>query len=508
MFQDFLDNLVYMTFEDRGGFWLACTVVLAVILIYQLLLRFAPRAVAPVHKFLSRHPLIWICIPAALLIYFVYVSLGWNLWVSVSDWQAGELEASYGWGGFGNYAKMFGSANFWPALKNTLLLFCLIPLCLLLGLGLAKLCSVRGAKEQQLLALLACMLLLYFTGVANLYSASGTRVETGFAFESFYQRQLVWGLCGLGCMLLAMLFDYRQLRNLAWPAYLVFLILLMLVPLVGSTFYGAKRWISFGLFTIQPSEPIKIAVLILVARLLARDSQPLGWKNFISVLAVGLVPMVFILKQPDLGTAMMVLLIMGGMILFHGLRRYVLGTCLLAVPGVAALMWCVLMHDYQKQRVLTFLNPGDDPLGAGYHILQSRIAIGSGELWGKGYMEGMMNKLNFLPERHSDFALAVFGEEWGFVGCVALVTLFCLFLLSIFSTVVQAKDRFGSMLAVGVFFYFFWQICINMGMVIGLMPVVGIPLPFISYGGSATVVNFTLLGIVLNVSMRRFMFKS
>mgnify|MGYP000963794858 CR=1 FL=1 len=180
----------------------------------------------------------------------------------------------------------------------------------------------------------------------------------------------------------------------------------------------------------------------------------------------------------------------------------------LAVPGVAALMWCVLMHDYQKQRVLTFLNPGDDPLGAGYHILQSRIAIGSGELWGKGYMEGMMNKLNFLPERHSDFALAVFGEEWGFVGCVALVTLFCLFLLSIFSTVVQAKDRFGSMLAVGVFFYFFWQICINMGMVIGLMPVVGIPLPFISYGGSATVVNFTLLGIVLNVSMRRFMFKS
>lgn len=357
-------------------------------------------------------------------------------------------------------------------------------------------------------ALLACMLLLYFTGVANLYSASGTRVETGFAFESFYQRQLIWGLCGLGCMLLATLFDYRQLRNLAWPAYLFFLVLLMLVPLIGSTFYGAKRWISFGLFTIQPSEPIKIAVLILVARLLARDSQPLGWKNFFSVLAVGLVPVVFILKQPDLGTAMMVLLIMGGMILFHGLRRYVLGTCLLAVPGVAVLMWCVLMHDYQKQRVLTFLNPGDDPLGAGYHILQSRIAIGSGELWGKGYMEGMMNKLNFLPERHSDFALAVFGEEWGFVGCVALVTLFCLFLLSIFSTVVQAKDRFGSMLAVGVFFYFFWQICINMGMVIGLMPVVGIPLPFISYGGSATVVNFTLLGIVLNVSMRRFMFKS
>ena len=199
--------------------------------------------------------------------------------------------------------------------------------------------------------------------------------------------------------------------------------------------------------------------------------------------------------------------IMGGMILFHGLRGYVLKTCLLAVPCVAALMWFVVMHDYQRQRILTFLDPGSDPRGAGYHILQSLIAIGSGQMWGKGFTEGTAGKLRFLPERHSDFAVAVFGEEWGFVGCVALVTLFSLFLLSIFSTAMQAKDRFGSLLVVGVFFYFFSQIVINMGMVIGLMPVVGIPLPFISYGGSATVVNFTLLGIVLNVSMRRFMFK-
>ena len=192
---------------------------------------------------------------------------------------------------------------------------------------------------------------------------------------------------------------------------------------------------------------------------------------------MGLVPVVFILKQPDLGTAMMVLLIMGGMILFHGLRRYVLGTCLLAVPGVAAFMWCVLMHDYQKQRVLTFLNPGDDPLGAGYHILQSRIAIGSGELWGQGLHGGHDEQAQLPARAPLGLRPGRVRREWGFVGCVALVTLFCLFLLSIFSTVVQAKDRFGSMLAVGVFFYFFWQICINMGMVIGLMPVVGIPCP-------------------------------
>ena len=355
--------------------------------------------------------------------------------------------------------------------------------------------------------LLACMLLLYLVGVGNLYSASGTRVESGLAFNSFYQRQIIWGLCGLACMLLAMMFDYRQLRNLAWPFFFLTIFLLLLVPIAGKTVYGAKRWISLGFMSLQPSELAKLSVLVLAARLLARDSRPLGWKDFFSVFFICLLPCALIITQPDLGTTMLLLLILAGMILFHGLKGYVLKTCLLAVPGVGALMWFVGMHDYQRQRILTFLDPGNDPRGTGYHIIQSRIAIGSGELWGKGFKEGTQSQLRFLPERHSDFAVAVFGEEWGFVGCVALVTLFCLFLLSIFSTAVQAKDRFGSMLVVGVFFYFFWQILINMGMVIGIMPVVGIPLPFISYGGSATLVNFTLLGIVLNVSMRRFMFK-
>ncbi len=355
--------------------------------------------------------------------------------------------------------------------------------------------------------LLACMLLLYLVGVGNLYSASGTRVETGLAFNSFYQRQIIWGLCGLACMLLAMAFDYRQLRNLAWPFFFLTMLLLLLVPIAGKTVYGAKRWLSLGFMSVQPSELAKLSVLVLAARLLARDGLPLGWKDFIAIVFICVLPCALIVTQPDLGTTMLILLILAGMILFHGLKGYVFKTCLLAVPCFGAFMWFVGMHDYQRQRILTFLDPTTDPRGTGYHIIQSRIAIGSGELWGKGFKEGTQSQLRFLPERHSDFAVAVFGEEWGFVGCVALVTLFCLFLLSIFSTAAQAKDRFGSTLVVGVFFYFFWQILINMGMVIGIMPVVGIPLPFISYGGSATVVNFTLLGIVLNVSMRRFMFK-
>ena len=177
MFQDFVDNLYAMTFEDHGGFWTICGALLAVIVAYQLLLRFAPKAVAPVHSFLKKHPLIWICIPAALLIYFVYVSLGWNLWVSVSDWEAGELEASYGFGGFGNYVKMFNSSNFWPALKNTLLLFCLIPLCLLLGLGQALIMDqgLRGTAVFRTLILLPFALSFVVTGTvwAYMYRPTG-----------------------------------------------------------------------------------------------------------------------------------------------------------------------------------------------------------------------------------------------------------------------------------------------------------------------------------------------
>lgn len=355
--------------------------------------------------------------------------------------------------------------------------------------------------------LIGCVLALFLVGVSNLYSASGTRLEDGITMSDFYQRHLIWGCGGMLLMLIAMCVDYRKLRNFAWIFYLFSLVLLLLVPVAGKTVYGAKRWLSLGFMSIQPSELAKLAVLVLAARVLANDGLPLGWKDFIKVLLIGLVPCALVVLQPDLGTTLLILFILGGMILFHGIKGYVLKTCLVAAPCAALFMWFVGMHDYQRQRILSFLNPDNDPRGAGYHILQSRIAIGSGEIWGKGFGEGTQSQLRFLPERHSDFAVAVFGEEWGFVGCVALVTLFCLFLLAIFSTAAQAKDRFGSMLVVGVFFYFFWQIFINMGMVIGLMPVVGVPLPFISYGGSAMLVNFTLLGIVLSVSMRRFMFK-
>lgn len=355
-------------------------------------------------------------------------------------------------------------------------------------------------------SLLACVLILFLVGVGNLWSASGTRMEDGVAFSDFYQRQLIWGACGLFCMFVCMCIDYHKLSNIAWLLYGISIVLLLLVPVAGKTVYGAKRWLSLGFMSIQPSELAKLAVLVLAARLLAKDGECLGWKEFFKIIGICMAPAGLILIQPDLGTTLLLLFILAFMILFHGVRSYVFKTCALLAPCAVAFMWFVGMHDYQRQRILAFLNPGNDPRGSGYHILQSRIAIGSGEIWGKGFGEGTQSQLRFLPERHSDFAVAVFGEEWGFIGCVTLVLVFSLFLLAIFSTAIHARDRFGSMLSVGVFFYFFWQIVINMGMVIGLMPVVGVPLPFISYGGSATIINFTLLGIVLSVSMRRYMF--
>ncbi len=354
--------------------------------------------------------------------------------------------------------------------------------------------------------LLGFTLLLFGVGVLNLYSASGYRMGDEVSLMPYYHKQFIWGIAGMGCLITFMLFDYRHLAHIAWPLMFVTVVLLALVLVVGKTVYGAQRWLAFGGINFQPSELAKFSVLILGALLLSKKQTRLGWLGLFQILLVGLVPAGLIIVEPDLGSGLNVLLLLGGLILYQGLTGGVLKTLLIALPATIPMGWFFL-KPYQKQRILTLIDPSKDPLGSGYHIIQSRIAIGSGQLWGKGFLEGTQSQLRFLPEKHTDFAVAVFAEEWGFVGSIALVALFCIFLYLIVVTARGAKDRFGSFLAAGVFFYFFWQILINMGMVVGIMPVVGIPLPFVSYGGSATLVNFCLIGLVLNVSMRRFIFK-
>jgi rod shape determining protein RodA len=354
--------------------------------------------------------------------------------------------------------------------------------------------------------LLGAAVILFFLGVLNLYSASGYRLEDGMSVAPYFNKQLIWGAMGMCSMLVFMFFDYRHLKTIAWPLFWTTVVLLIAVFFAGKTIYGARRWLDLGFMNFQPSELAKIAILIVGARILSKEREPLDFIRLGCVLSVGLLLAGLIIKQPDLGSGLSIIMILGGMILFRGVTPRVFKTALVAIPALMPLSWFFL-HDYQKRRIMTFLDPTNDPLGAGYHIIQSEIAIGSGGFWGKGFLEGTQSQLRFLPERHTDFAVAVFGEEWGFVGTMLLLSLFCFFLYQMVLIARDARGLFGSYLAAGVFFYFFWQILINTGMVLGLMPVVGIPLPFISYGGSATLVNFCLVGLVLNVSMRRFLFK-
>jgi rod shape determining protein RodA len=286
--------------------------------------------------------------------------------------------------------------------------------------------------------LLGLALILFWAGVLNLFSASALRVEGGLALTPFYIKQMVWGGAGFLVMFLVMLIDYRHLKPLSWYLYILTIIFLLCVPIWGKTIYGARRWLGFGFFNFQPSELAKVSVLILGASVLTKTDDVLGWKDLIKVMSVALLPAILIIKQPDLGSGLILILILGGMILYKGLKKRVFKTLALSFPLLLPLSWNFL-HDYQKERILTFLNPERDPLGSGYHIIQSQIAIGSGRFWGKGFLEGTQSQLRFLPEKHTDFAFAVFGEEWGFVGTVILLSFFCFFFVSNFFSLSGGK---------------------------------------------------------------------
>jgi len=354
-------------------------------------------------------------------------------------------------------------------------------------------------------SLFMLVLLLAGLGILNLYSAGSLRLDQGMTTAFYYQKQIYWLTLGLMAIPVIIFFDYRLLKEIIWPLYGITLALLGYVLFFGVTVSGSRRWIDLGVVSFQPTELAKVSVILLCAALLARMRGPVDWRGLGKILALVLVPVGFILMQPDLGSGLNILMLAGGMLLFKGVTRRILVTCLACIPVFAPATWFMLL-DYQKQRILTFLNPHREPLDAGYNTIQSKIAIGSGQIWGKGFLEGTQNQLRFLPAKHTDFVFSVFGEEWGFMGCAFLLSLFCLFLYQLVVVANTSKDSFGAYITCGVFFYFFWQILINLGMVLGLMPIVGIPLPFFSYGGSSTLINFILLGLVFNISTRRYIY--
>jgi len=352
--------------------------------------------------------------------------------------------------------------------------------------------------------LLAMILLVVGIGIVNLYSAGSNHTPEGGT--PVYVKQSYWLLVGLGVMLVTLTIDYRYLERLAYPLYIVSILLLIGVMVAGKTVSGSQRWLALGPVSFQPSELVKISLILVLARYFHRLSPqgPLPVKDLVVPLVLLLVPAALIAKQPDLGSAILVTLVGGSMILLVGVNWRTLAVGAVALVSAIPAAWPFL-KEYQRQRVRTFLNPEGDPLGAGYHIIQSKIAVGSGQFWGKGYLQGTQSQLHFLPEQHTDFVFSVFAEEWGFVGSAAVVLLYvglCLWGLFIAR---NCKERFGQLLAAGVTALLFWQIFINLCMVTGLMPVVGIPLPLFSYGGSSLVTTMLALGLLLNLRMRRFL---
>lgn len=352
--------------------------------------------------------------------------------------------------------------------------------------------------------LLGIVLLLSGIGILNLYSATLNEVTTGMPY---HLKQILWLTIGLGAMLVIALIEYRYFTDFAYLVHGILVLLLILVLVYGIITSGAQRWVRFGPLTFQPSEFVKLSLILALAKYFQRYPGREGYslKQIGFPLLLLLVPMLLILKQPDLGTAILLLLVFLSILVYVGVRWTALAT--LAGIGLAMvpLAWQFL-KEYQRQRILTFLNPDLDPLGTGYHLIQSKIAIGSGGLFGKGYMKGTQCKLGFLPEQHTDFIFSAFGEEWGLVGCAMVVGLYVLLIMKGLGISENAKDRFGAILSFGAVSMIFWHCFINIAMVLGLMPVVGIPLPLFSYGGSFLLSTLIGIGLLHNVNMRRYLF--
>ena len=341
-------------------------------------------------------------------------------------------------------------------------------------------------------------------GIINLFSATA---NWHLISTPLYMKQLIWLGGGLLLVLLVCCFDYRHLEHFAIHGYIITIGMLLFVLLLGKTSMGATRWINLGFFNLQPSEVIKIVMILLLARIFGRTAQPEGYRlsDLWGPALLLLLPVGLILKQPDLGTALMVVFISATMLLFAGLQRATL-FCLSLFGLIVAVAGWFGLHDYQRARIQTFLNPEADPLGSGYHIIQSKIAVGSGGFLGKGFLHGTQSQLSFLPERHTDFAFSVFAEEWGFIGCVVLLMGYLFLVIWGLYIARRATDRYGMFLAIGVTAMIFWHIVVNLGMVIGLLPVVGVPLPLFSYGGTSMITTMIGVGLLMSVSMRRFIF--
>ncbi|MFH1059249.1 MAG: rod shape-determining protein RodA [Pseudomonadota bacterium] len=352
--------------------------------------------------------------------------------------------------------------------------------------------------------LVILLLLAIGCGAVNLYSAASTFEGSG---SPVFLKQIYWFGLGLVVMTAVAMIGHQRLATLAYPFYGLVLASLVAVLLFGRVVGGAQRWLALGPVVVQPSELARLAVILVLAQYFHRRDQaePYNLRQLIIPAVLMGLPALLILKQPDLGTAVMVLIVGASIILVNGVRLFSLSIATAAGLGILPVVWS-LLKGYQKRRIFSFLDPESDPLGASYHLIQSKIAVGSGQFMGKGWMAGTQSQLHFLPEQHTDFAFSVLAEEWGFVGGVIILVVLSAIVYRGLQQALRAKDRLGMLMVVGAIACVFWPTFINVGMVLGLFPVVGIPLPFVSYGGSSLVTTMAALGLIQSVAMRRFVF--
>jgi rod shape determining protein RodA len=367
---------------------------------------------------------------------------------------------------------------------------------------LGDLTPSNPARRQGLLAvfhidlpLLAGVLLLCGFGLIVLYSASGENLAQ-------VQRQAIRIVLALAIMLAVAQINPTTLRR--WSPWLYILGVLMLIAVLtfGEVGKGAQRWLDLGVIRFQPSEMVKLAVPLMIAWYLAEKRLPPSWQRLAFAALLTVVPVLLIAKQPDLGTALLVGCAGIFVLFFAGISWRLIGGLIVTLAGAAPVVW-YLMRDYQRQRVLTFLDPEKDPLGAGYHIIQSKIAIGSGGIYGKGWLNGTQSQLDFLPERHTDFIFAVLSEEFGLVGVLVLLALYLFVIARGLYIATRAQDTFARLLAGSLTLVFFVYLFVNTGMVSGLLPVVGVPLPLVSYGGTSLVTLMAGFGILMSIHTHR-----
>ncbi len=344
-----------------------------------------------------------------------------------------------------------------------------------------------------LITIIACI------GFAMLYSVAGG------SLSPWADKQMIRFVIGFALMIGVACVDIRFWLSFAYPAYAVSLVLLIAVVVAGHAGLGAQRWITLGPLELQPSEPMKIALVLALARYLhglsvEEVSKPLRLAIPLVMIAM---PAGLVAIQPNLGTTLILAADGTALLFLAGLSWWWIAPTLSGIAAAIPIAWRFVLHDYQKARVLTFLNPESDALGAGWNITQAKIAIGSGGAAGKGFLQGTQSRLNFLPEKHTDFIITNFGEEFGFVGCIALLILFAVVIGYGVQTAMSARSQFGRLLAMGIILNFFFYIMINSAMVMGLIPVVGIPMPLISYGGTAMLAVMFGFGLLLSVHVHR-----